>query len=214
MTIKVYGLAFSTCTQRVLTTLTEKGLKYELVPVDFANGEHKSEKYLNEKQPFGVIPVLVDEDGFQIYESRAICRYLEAKYKGKGTELVPNDAAAKGLFEQGASIEISYFDPSASGIVFERVFKSMKGLGDADEARVSSLKSQLSDRLDVYDKILAKQPYIGGQVFTLADLFHLPYGKKLVDIGEGQLFESRPNVKRWWNTITSRPSWQAVLQIK
>jgi len=41
MPIKVYGLAMSTCTQRVLTTLTEKGLKYELVPVDFAKGEHK-----------------------------------------------------------------------------------------------------------------------------------------------------------------------------
>jgi glutathione S-transferase len=57
-------------------------------------------------------------------ESRAICRYLELKYKGKGTELVPSkDAAAIGLFEQAASIETSYFDGPASGIVFERVFK-------------------------------------------------------------------------------------------
>jgi hypothetical protein len=41
MPIKVYGMAMSTCTQRVLTTLVEKGLKYELVNVDFAAGEHK-----------------------------------------------------------------------------------------------------------------------------------------------------------------------------
>jgi glutathione S-transferase len=41
MPIKVYGLAMSTCTQRVLTTLTEKGLKYELVPVDLFAGEQK-----------------------------------------------------------------------------------------------------------------------------------------------------------------------------
>lgn len=41
MPIQVYGMAMSTCTQRVLTTLIEKGLKYELVTIDFAGGEHK-----------------------------------------------------------------------------------------------------------------------------------------------------------------------------
>lgn len=57
-------------------------------------------------------------------ESRAICRYLELKYKGKGTELIPmKDANVQGLFEQAASIETSYFDPYASGIIVEQVFK-------------------------------------------------------------------------------------------
>jgi len=215
MPIQVYGVAMSTCTQKVLTTLVEKGLKYELVNVDFAAHEHKSPKYLEEKQPFGVVPVLIDEDGFKIYESRAICRYLEAKYKGKGTTLIPNkDAASLGLFEQAASIETSYFDPSASGIVFERAFKKYKGLGEADEAKVASLKEQLNAKLDVYDKILAKQPYLAGQEFTLADLFHLPYGAWLVKLGEGSLFESRPNVKKWWDKITSRPSWKTVQELK
>jgi glutathione S-transferase len=41
MPITVYGLAMSTCTQRVLTTLVEKGLKYEIKAIDFAAGEHK-----------------------------------------------------------------------------------------------------------------------------------------------------------------------------
>ena len=41
MPIQVYGVAMSTCTQRVLTTLIEKGLKYELVVVDIMNGEQK-----------------------------------------------------------------------------------------------------------------------------------------------------------------------------
>jgi glutathione S-transferase len=41
MPITVYGLATSTCTQRVLTTLTEKGLKYALKNINFAAGEHK-----------------------------------------------------------------------------------------------------------------------------------------------------------------------------
>ena len=97
---------------------------------------------MEEKQPFGVIPVLIDTNGYKIYglffsfkirknnycifklESRAICRYLEAKYKGHGTELIPsNDVQAQSLFEQAASIETSYFDPYASVIVYERAFK-------------------------------------------------------------------------------------------
>jgi glutathione S-transferase len=49
---------------------------------------------------------------------------LETRYKGRGNELIPTKhVKAQGLFEQAASIEISYFDPYASGIVAERIFK-------------------------------------------------------------------------------------------
>ncbi len=39
--IIVYGLAMSTCTQRVIATLTEKGLSFTLISIDFPGGEHK-----------------------------------------------------------------------------------------------------------------------------------------------------------------------------
>ena len=203
----------STCVKRVLTTLKEKGLQYELIPVDMmTKREHKSEAYL-EKQPFGVVPVLED-DGFIIYESRAICRYLEAKYRGQGTELIPTaDVESLAIFEQGASIETSYFDGPVSGIVMERLFKPKFG-GQADEARVKTLVEKLSANLDVYDKILSKQEFIGGKTFTLADLYHLPYGALLFvpSVGLGNLITDRPHVKAWWEKITSRKSWQEVIQ--
>ena len=65
----------------------------------------------------------VEDDGFKVYESRAIARYLTAKY-GKGSTLLPptTDVKAYGRFEQAASIEYSAFDPSASGLAAERVF--------------------------------------------------------------------------------------------
>lgn len=44
------------------------------------------------------------------------------------------------------------------------LFVRMKGLGEADEAKVASMKQQLNAKLDVYEKILSKQPYLGGQV--------------------------------------------------
>jgi glutathione S-transferase len=214
MTIKIHGLAMSTCTKRVLTTLKEKGLDFELVPVDFGGGEHKSEKF-REKQPFGVIPYLED-DGFIIYESRAICKYLEQKYKGKGTTLIPEDAQGYGIFEQGCSIELSYFDPNANPIVGEKVFKPMFYNAPPDEEKVKQLSEKLASHLDTYEKILSKQDYIGGNTFTLADIFHLPYGSmvQLPNVGFASLFNDRPHVKAWWDRITSRASWQEVSKMQ
>ena len=64
-----------------------------------------------------------DEDGTQLFESRAICRYLTLKY-GKDSGLIPSQSDIKAyvLFEQAASIEYSSFDPPASGLTFERHF--------------------------------------------------------------------------------------------
>ena len=55
-----------------------------------------------------------------LLESRAICRYLEEKYQGKGITWIANkDAASRGFFERAASIETSYFDSFTSSFVFE-----------------------------------------------------------------------------------------------
>ncbi|KAF8595199.1 hypothetical protein BDV93DRAFT_564643 [Ceratobasidium sp. AG-I] len=61
--------------------------------------------------------------------------------------------------------------------------------------------------MDGYERILSKQKYLAGDTFTLADLFHLPYGKMAEDLVPG-LFSSKPSVKKWWEDITSRESWK------
>lgn len=59
MVVKLHGVSQSTCVRRVAVVLKELNVPYEIVPVAVQSGEHKSEKYLSEMQPFGVIPVLV-----------------------------------------------------------------------------------------------------------------------------------------------------------
>ena len=44
--VKVYGMAISTCTRRVLATLEEKGIEYELITVDLTKGEQKTPEFL------------------------------------------------------------------------------------------------------------------------------------------------------------------------
>ena len=122
MVVKLYGAPKSTCTRRVAVVLKEKNVPYELVPVDMASGAHKSAAFLA-KQPFGQVPYL-DDDGFIVYESRAIARYLALKYGGVGTLIPsPSDVRKTALFEQAASIELTNFDPAAFGLAFENVIK-------------------------------------------------------------------------------------------
>jgi len=41
----------------------------------------------------------------------------------------------------------------------------------------------------------------------------LPYGAFLFEIGEGDLIESRENVKKWWEKISSRSTWTTVQEM-
>lgn len=107
MAIKIYGVAVSTCTKRVITTLLEKEVPYELITIDWSKAEHKQPEHLR-KHPFGKVPVLED-DGYFVFESRAICKYIAKKFAGQGTKLIPDsqDDRGYGLFEQ-ASLALSY----------------------------------------------------------------------------------------------------------
>jgi glutathione S-transferase len=106
MTIKIYGHAGAICTKRVIITLNELGLSYELVPVNLLAGEHKQEGFLA-KQPFGKIPYVEDDGNGQgptvgLFESRAICRYLATRYGGENAKLLPSakDLEAYARFEE------------------------------------------------------------------------------------------------------------------
>ena len=78
----------------------EKGIPYEQTILNFAAGEHKSPDYVK-LMPFGKVPT-IDDDGFILYESRAIVKYLALKYKNQGTNLMPDprDLKEYALFEK------------------------------------------------------------------------------------------------------------------
>ena len=122
MVLKLYGNPHSTCTQRVLTVLHELSIPHELVVIDFAKGEHKAPAFLA-VQPFGQVPY-IDDDGFKLFESRAIARYLALKYGGIGKIVPdPSDVQKTALFEQAASIELSNFEPYVLGLAYENIYK-------------------------------------------------------------------------------------------
>ncbi|KAF9231970.1 glutathione S-transferase [Melanogaster broomeanus] len=208
MVLKLHGFPLSTCTRLVALICKEKDIPYELIAVDLMKGEHKSPAF-KEHQPFGQVPY-IDDDGFILYESRAICRYLINKYPNQGTlGLIPTGLQAEALFEQASSVECTNFATTAGPLMAEKVFKPRRGL-QTDEARAAEYLAGLNAKLDAYDVILGKQRYLAGETVTLADLQHLPYGALVCYSGHADVFSSRPNVARWWNEISDRPTWNAV----
>lgn len=191
----------STCTQRVLMSAIENGADFEIVTVDLRKGEHKQPAHLA-RQPFGQIPVLKDGD-FQVYESRAIARYVN---ETRGGKLTPADAHKRAIMEQWISLEQGTITPEISGIVGQRVFAPMFG-GKCDEAQVAKHADKAKQGLDIMDAHLAKNQFLAGDAFSLADVYFMPYFAMALHTPEKTLLESRPNIAAWWGRVSSRPSW-------
>ena len=126
MVFTLYGSPISTCTARVSVVLNEYNVPFEVVEVDLANNEHKSEPFLK-IQPFGQVPY-AEDNGFTLYESRAITRYIAAKYQtDSSVHLLPNPTTEPekyARFEQAASVEVSHFNQWASEAAEEFIFKA------------------------------------------------------------------------------------------
>lgn len=160
---KVITIPPATCGRRVLMALEEKGATYQLQTIDFRNLEHKTPEYLSKHQPFGQIPVFYDGD-IRIFESRAICRYIDDVVPGH--QLVPKDPVQKALVEQWISIEMCHFI-AAENIVYEFKFKAMFGL-KTDFDVVDENKKKLDEFMKVFDAHLEGKSFIVGDDFTLA----------------------------------------------
>ncbi|KAF9001510.1 thioredoxin-like protein [Cyathus striatus] len=201
MVLKLYGNPNSTCTKRVAVVLHEKKVPFEFVVIDFAKGEHKTPEYLT-RQPFGQVPYL-DDDGFILYESRAIGRYIATKYASQGTPgLIPTDLKKQALFEQAASVETSNLTRTRQRPYLRTCSRSITVSPPIQ--RRSSLDWDSLNQTGCLRPDLEQ-----AEELTLADLFHLPYGAMLEGAGS-DIIQQKPNVARWFNEIASLPSWQAV----
>ena len=113
----VHTIPGSPFARAVFATLEEKSAPYRIAPV--APGSHKSPEHLA-RHPFGRVPVL-EHDGFVLYETAAILRYLDRVLPDP--RLTPADARRAARMDQLMSINDWYlFQGVANVIIFHRVF--------------------------------------------------------------------------------------------
>src|SRR6266481_7880477 len=89
--LKIWGRNTSSNVQKVIWALAEMKLPFERIDVGGAFGKTKDPFYLA-MNPNSLVPTLEEDDGFTMWESNSVVRYLAGKHGGT---LEPKDAKVR-----------------------------------------------------------------------------------------------------------------------
>lgn len=199
----LYGAAYSVYVRIARLALAEKGVAYDLVEIDIFAESGPPADY-RQRHPFGRIPAF-EHDGFRLYESGAIERYVDEAFPGPA--LQPADARARARLNQIISILDNYgYRPMVWDIYVERISAPNEGRA-SDEARIAAGLRQSRTCLAAIEDLMGDDPWLAGSAVSLADLHAAPMIDYLVKTPEGlALLRERPRLKAWWERLSQRPS--------
>lgn len=193
--IRIHGVPPSSFTRTVRLACHEKGIDYELVPT--------MPSEVGPLNPFGKIPAIT-HDGFTLYESTAILRYLDRTFAG--SKLWPEDPRAAALCDQWVSAVCDSLVSAAF-----RYMAARFGFLPAPDEMVAKYLEKTREVVPIFDRQLAASRYLAGDNVTAADLFLVPVFFYFPDVPELKaLGEAVPNCMRWAREMGSRPSVKAT----
>jgi glutathione S-transferase len=203
----LYGPSISTYVRAARLVLIEKNVEHELVEVDFFRGEHRQPAHLA-RHPFGKVPAL-EHDGFSLYETVAITRYLDAAFPE--VPLTPSEPRQIGLMAQAIAVVDAYTYPALIGeVVIPRFFAAMRG-AEPDEAAIHAATPRVELALGALDDMLEGSAWLSGGDLGLADLHLAPVMAAFVATPEGGVHLPRhANLQRWWGGVSTRASMAAT----
>jgi len=202
----VHSIPGSPFGRAVLTTLEEKGARYSFSPL--APGGLRSPEHLA-RHPFGRVPVL-EHDGFLLYETQAILRYLDRVLPNP--PLTPADPRRAARMDQVMNVNDWYlFQGVANVIVFHRVVgPRVMGLAP-DEAAIEAAMPKARAVFDELARLLGGQSFFTGETMTLADLLVAPHlGLFSLAPEWPALVAPHNNLVAWLARMEARPSLQAT----
>jgi glutathione S-transferase len=204
--LTVHSLPGSPFGRAVLATLEEKGASWRLSPVPL--GTLRSPEHLA-RHPFGRLPVL-EHDGFMLYETQAILRYLDRVLPNPA--LTPADPRRAARMDQVMNVNDWYlFQGVANVIVFHRVVgPRVMGL-TPDEAAIEAAMPRARAVFEELARLLGGQPYFAGETISLADLLVAPHVGFFTQTPEwAELGAPHPNLVAWLARMEARPSFGAT----
>jgi glutathione S-transferase len=202
----VHSVPGSPFGRAVLATLEEKRTPYRfaLVPP----GTARSEPHIS-RHPFGRVPVL-EHDGFMLYETQAILRYLD--HILPTPPLTPTDPRAAARMDQAMNVNDWYLFNGVNNVIsFQRIVAPrFMGLAP-DEAAIAAAMPKAHTVCNELARLLGTQPYFAGENVTLADLMIAPQLHFLSLTPEWEpLSTSHRNLVDWLDRMNARPSFQAT----
>ncbi|MFL6765864.1 MAG: glutathione S-transferase family protein [Sphingomicrobium sp.] len=203
--ITVYGIPGSPFLRSVEVALKEKDVPYHLHAL--APGEHKQPEHLA-RHPFGRVPAFED-DGFSLYESQAIVRYLDETFPNP--PLTPGNPKQRARMNQVIGIIEWYFFPKAAApIAFNRIIgPRLLGL-PTDEAAIAEAMPMARTCFAELDRLLGDRAYFGGDRVSIADIMLASQLDLLCDTPEGAELISGTRLKPWLERMVARPSFAAT----
>jgi glutathione S-transferase len=177
----------------------EAGIPLSLERVDLANRTTETGANFATVNPKGYVPALGLQDGSVLTEASAIVQYLADQQPGSAL------APAHGTMERYRLLEWL-------GFISTEIHKGFGPLWNpaTPEAVKAATKERLAVRFAYLDEALAKQPYVLGETFTIADAYLFTVVNwtnfHAVDISPF------PNLKAFQARIASRPSVQQALE--
>jgi len=181
--------------QRAAIVLLEKGVSFDRIDVDLA----AKPDWFVALSPTGKVPLLkvsqADEPGAVLFDSMAICEYLEESLGGAG--LYPADALSRA--RQRSWIEFGT----------ATLTDAWQFLNATDRPTAEAKRATFRDRLQRLEAALATGPYFSGAVFGMVDVVFAPLFRYF-DILEPRcsqaIFENLPRVSAWRAALATRQS--------
>ena len=202
--LKMWGRNTSSNVQKAMWAVGEIGLDCERIDVGGPFGKTKEPAYLA-MNPNALVPTLEEEDGFLLWESNSIVRYLAAKHK---SALEPADLKVRALASKWMDWQLSVMGPAITP-VFWGLIRTPPEKRDANA--IAAGKEKTIAAAKIMDSQLGTTQYLAGNDFSYGDI---PVG--IMMYRYMQLIQERPalaNIDRWYAAISSRPAFREQIAV-
>jgi glutathione S-transferase len=199
--LKVWGRNTSSNVQKVVWALAEMAIPFERIDAGGAFGKTTEPFYLA-MNPNSLVPTLEEDDGFTLWESNAIVRYLAAKHAAQVLE--PADLKARARAQMWMDWQLTVMAPAITP-AFWQLIRTPADKRDANVIAASREKTIAAAK--IMDEQLGRTPFLAGDAFSYGDI---PLG--IMIYRYVQLVPERPatpNLDRWYGAISARDAFKA-----
>ncbi len=198
--LKIWGRNTSSNVQKVMWAIGEMNLPYERIDIGGPFGKNREPAYLA-MNPNGLVPTLEEEDGWLLWESNTIVRYLAAKYQSRLLE--PADPRTRANAHKWMDWQLSVLGPAIHGLFWGLIRTPPE---KRNHAEIAESKERTTKAMSILDAQLAKTRYVAGDEFSYGDI---PVG--IITHRFVNLAPDRPkmeNLDRWYAAISSRQAFK------
>lgn len=203
----LYGADYSVYVRIARMALMEKGVEHDVVPVDVFAPDGVPDWY-RDLHPFQRIPAF-EHDGLRLYETSAICRYVDEAFDGP--RLQPENIVERAAMNQIIGLLDSYgYRPMVWDISVEMVAKPDEG-GETNQAVVEVAIPVARTVLAELARLQHSDTWLVGERLSLADLHAAPIiGYFLKAPIATAMLGRHPRLESWWHAFSARHSYLAT----